>query len=253
MDIRFTNSRVLVTGGGKGIGAAVAEAFAEAGATVGVHYHQGREDADQLVERLTARGLAAFSLGADLTADEAPSNLVKDFVKLAGGVDVLINNAGGLIRRSPVEDTDDALFRDVVQLNFGSAFAMTRAVIPYLRANGGGSIVNISSVAARTGGAGNAVVYAASKGALTTFSRGVAKEVVADGIRVNSVEPGLIDTAFHANTTPSAFQTMASGVPMGRAGRPADLTGAVLFLASDVHAGYITGQSIGVNGGLWVD
>lgn len=253
MEIRFDNARVLVTGGSKGIGAAVSEAFAEAGANVGVHYHSGREEAEQLVERLVSRGLRAFSLGADLTAERGPSDLVDEFVSLAGGIDVLINNAGGLVRRSPVEETDDQLFLDVMHLNFGSAFAMSRAVIPHLRAGAGGSIVNISSIAARTGGAGNAVVYAASKGALTTFSRGLAKEVVADRIRVNSVEPGLIDTAFHANTTPSAFQGMASGVPMGRAGRPADLAGAVLFLASDVHAEYITGQSIGVNGGLWVD
>jgi 3-oxoacyl-[acyl-carrier protein] reductase len=119
-----------------------------------------------------------------------------------------------------------------------------------MRAQGGGSVVNVSSVATRTGGGGNAVLYAATKGAVSTFTRGLAVELVDDGIRVNAIEPGLIDTAFHEKVTaPERFQRMAAGNPMGRAGRPEDCAGAVLFLAHDEAAAYITGQAIGMNGG----
>jgi 3-oxoacyl-[acyl-carrier protein] reductase len=251
MDLQFEDRNVLVTGASSGIGAAIAEGFARAGARVGVHYHRGAESAEALVTRVREGGADAFVLQADLSEPGAAETLTADFLEECGTIDVLVNNAGAMLRRMPVADADDEHYGMTFELNFGSVFTMCRAVIPAMRGNGGGAIVNVSSVAARTGGGGNAVLYAAAKGAVATFSRGLAGELVGDGIRVNSLEPGLIDTGFHANVTAASdFERMASGVPMRRAGRPEDCVGAVLFLASDEAAGYITGQAIGVNGGL---
>lgn len=250
MDLRFDDRSVLVTGGSKGIGAAVAIAFARAGANVAIHCHSGRDRAEALVETLTNEGLRAFSLVADLTDRAAAAQMVDATIERSGGLDVLVNNSGGMGRRVPVADADDELVAELFDLNFGSVFATCRAAIPVMRSQRRGSVINVSSIAARTGGAGNAVLYAAAKGAVATFTRGLAAEVVRDGIRVNALEPGLIDTDFHQDVTPvEDFKRMANANPMGRAGRPDDCAGAALFLAHDGAAGYITGQSIGVNGG----
>jgi 3-oxoacyl-[acyl-carrier protein] reductase len=250
MELCFDGKTILITGGSGGIGAAAAREFAIAGGTVAIHCNRNRASAELLVASLRDDGADAFTVQADLVDPDSAQRLVDVVVSRAGRLDVLVNNAGGLLKRIPIGEADDALGLSLYHLNFGSMFALCRAAIPALKKSGNGAIVNVSSIAARTGGGGGAVLYAAMKGAVSTFTRGLAAELAASGIRVNSVEPGLIETAFHEKVTePEHFKKMASSIPMGRAGRPEDCAGAVLFLSNSKAAGFVTGQSIGVNGG----
>jgi 3-oxoacyl-[acyl-carrier protein] reductase len=246
----FTDQVVLVTGASSGIGAAVADGFARHGARVAVHYHRNHEGAEKVVAAIRGAGGTAESFSADLAPPDAAATLVADVVARHRRLDVLVNNAGDLLHRTPVTETSDEDFARVMDINMTSVFATSREVVPVMRRQGAGSIVNVTSVAARTGGAGGSVVYATAKGAVSTFTRGLAKELAPEGIRVNAVSPGIIATPFHERHTSAAMMnTMISGVPMGRPGRPDECVGAVLFLASPAMSGYITGQVIEINGG----
>jgi len=246
----FTDQVVLVTGASSGIGAATARGFASCGAQVVVHYHRNGDGAEQVVRDITEAGGTASALAADLMDTTAAAKLVEGVVSRHGRIDVLVNNAGDLVRRSAVADLSDEDFHSVMDLNMTSVFAMCRQTVPVMQHQGSGSIVNVTSVAARTGGAGGSVAYATSKGAVSTFTRGLAKELAPEGVRVNAVAPGIILTPFHDRHTDDAqMETMLGGIPMGRPGRPEDCVGAVLFLASPAMSGYVTGQVLEVNGG----
>jgi 3-oxoacyl-[acyl-carrier protein] reductase len=246
----FRDQVVLVTGAGSGIGAAVAEGFGRLGAHVVVHYGHNREGAEKVAGAIQEAGGAASVVSADLSTPAGATKLVDDVVARHGRLDVLVNNAGDLLGRTPVSEMTDEHFARVMDLNTTSVFAACRQAIPAMKANGGGAIVNLTSVAARTGGAGGSVAYATSKGAVSTFTRGLAKELAQDGIRVNAVAPGVIVTPFHErNTAPAQMDAMVAGIPMGRTGTPEECVGTVLFLASSAMSGYITGQVIEVNGG----
>ncbi len=250
MELRFDGRSVLVTGGSTGIGAAVAEAFGAAGARVAVHYNRSAEAAQQVLDAITATGAEGALVQADLTEPGAAERVVGEVVERWGGVDVLVNNAGDMIGRSAVEDATDELYESIMDLNLRQLFQCCRAVIPGMRERGGGAIVNVSSIAARTGGAGGAVMYATSKGAVSTLTRGLAKEVAGDNIRVNALAPGVIETAFHTrHTDPEKWQGLMASIPLGRAGRPEECVAPTLLLASDEHGGFITGHSLEVNGG----
>ena len=246
----FTGEVVLVTGASSGIGAAVARGFAEHGADVVVHYHRNSRGAEKVVAAIGERGGSARAVSADLSDPASAGRLVEDVVHRNGRLDVLVNNAGDLVRRSPVTELSDEDYRSIIDLNVTSVFAMCRSAVPVMRRQGSGTIVNVSSVAARNGGGGGSVVYATSKGAVSTFTRGLAKELALEGIRVNAVAPGIITTPFHDRHTEAAqMQALVAGVPMGRAGQPEECVGAVLFLASGAMSGYVTGQVLEVNGG----
>ena len=246
----FGNQVVLVTGAGSGIGAAVAEGFGRLGAQVVVHYGHNREGAEKVVGAIQEAGGSASAVPADLGDPIAAARLVDDVAAQHGRLDVLVNNAGDLLGRMPISEMTDELFARIMDLNMTSVFAACRQAVPVMRRHGGGSIVNVTSVAARTGGAGGSVAYATSKGAVSTFTRGLAKEVATDGIRVNAIAPGIITTPFHERHTSDAQMAgMVSGIPMGRAGTPEECVGAVLFLASSAMSGYVTGQIIEINGG----
>lgn len=250
MRLDFHGQSVLVTGGSTGIGAAVARAFATAGADVAVHCNRSADAAGAVLDDVTAAGAKGVLLQADLTEQGAPERLVADVVDRWGGIDVLINNAGDLIERSTVVDASDELYEQVMALNVRQVFQCCRAVIPRMRERGGGAIVNVSSIAARTGGAGGSVLYASSKGAVSTFTRGLAKELAGDGIRVNALAPGVIETPFHSrHTNTTTWDGLMGSIPMGRAGEPEECVGATLLLASRTAGSYITGQTLEVNGG----
>jgi 3-oxoacyl-[acyl-carrier protein] reductase len=178
---------------------------------------------------------------------------VKQTVGAFGGVDVLVNNAGSLVKRVPIAEFDDALFDEVMHINARSVLAYCREVVPLMRSQGGGNTINVTSVAARTGGGPAAYLYAGSKGFVSTATHGLAKELVGDRIRVNAVAPGVIQTPFQDRfSTPAMLDNFRASIPMGRLGEPEECVGAFLYLASDQLSGYVTGQVIEVNGGQYM-
>lgn len=250
MRLDFDGQVVLVTGAGGGIGAAVARGFAALGARTVLHYNRNDQGARECLAAIEKAGGSASILPGDLTRPQEAARLVDRVVELHGRLDVLVNNAGDLVQRAAIHEMSDETFEHILNLNLTSVFAACRQAVPVMRQQGGGSIVNLSSIAARTGGAGGSVVYATSKGAVSTLTRGLAREVARDGIRVNAVAPGVITTAFHErHTSEEQMSAMISGIPMGRAGTAQECVGAVLFLASPAMSGYVTGQIIEVNGG----
>ena len=170
-----------------------------------------------------------------------------------GGIDVLINNAGSLVRRVPIAEIDDTFFDEVIDLNVRSVVMATAAVAPHMRRAGRGNIINVTSIAARNGGGNGAAMYASAKGFVSTFTRGIAKELVKDNIRVNAVSPGVIETPFHErHSTPQMLEAMRGSIPMGRLGTADECAGAFVYLASDALSGYVTGQILEVNGGQYM-
>ncbi len=240
---------VLITGASTGIGAAVARAYAEQGARVAIHYNSSEDAAAQLADLITAAGGTALLVHGDLSKGGETERVVEEVADAFGGLDGLVNNAGGMLGRVPTSAMTDAHYEEVMNLNARSVLAGTRAAHPHLKKHGG-FIINTTSIAARNGGAGGAILYAASKGFVSTITRGHAKEFAGDGIRVNAVAPGVITTPFHERySTKEQLEAMRGTVPMGRLGTAEDCVGAYLFLASPALSGYVTGQIIEVNGG----
>jgi 3-oxoacyl-[acyl-carrier protein] reductase len=241
---------VLITGASSGIGAAAALAFGGCGASVAVHYRSRHAEAQALAARIREAGGDAGTFQAEVSDTASLDRLVADTAARFGRIDVLVNNAGSFVRRVALADADDAIIDQVFHQNARSMLALSRRVIPLMRAQGGGSIINVTSQAARSGGSFGAGLYASTKGFVSTFTRALARELAADGIRVNAVSPGVIDTPIHdGHTSAELLEHLRAGVPMRRLGRADECCGAFLFLASERLSSYITGQIIEVNGG----
>jgi 3-oxoacyl-[acyl-carrier protein] reductase len=250
MDIRIDGKVALVTGGGTGIGKATALELARSGASVAVNYHSSRQAAEEVVREITTSGGKAIAVQADVTQKTEVQNLVENTVKHFERIDILINNAGDLVQRCPIFDMPEELFDAIMNLNVKGVFLVTQAVLPIMFQQGSGNIVNITSLAARTGGGGGSVIYASAKGAISTFTRGLATEVVKHGIRVNAVAPGFILTRFHEkHTAPEKMKQFVAATPLDRCGTPEDIVGAMLYLVSD-YSSFITGETIDINGGM---
>jgi 3-oxoacyl-[acyl-carrier protein] reductase len=245
---------VLITGASTGIGAAAARAFGANRARVAVHYNKSKTEAEKVAADVDKGGGKAFLVNGDVSRSETVRALVEQTVRHFGRIDILINNAGGLIQRMPVESIGDELFDQVIDLNVRSALMCTGAAAAQMKKQGsGGAIINVTSVAARHGGGPGAVLYAASKGFVSTMTRGHAKELVKDRIRVNAVAPGVIMTPFHERfSTPQMLEGFKATIPMNRLGTPDECSGAFLFLASEQLSGYMTGQILEVNGGQYM-
>jgi 3-oxoacyl-[acyl-carrier protein] reductase len=244
----------LVTGASTGIGAAVAAALGAQGCKVVVHYNQSEGPAQAVVAQIVQGGGQAVALRADVRDSAAIKACVAATVQAFGGVDILVNNAGSLVQRAPIAEFTDALFDEVLHVNALSALVFCREVVPLMRQQGrGGSIINVTSVAARNGGGPGAYLYAGSKGFISTATRGLAKELVPDRIRVNAVAPGVIATPFQDRfSTAQMLENFKASIPMGRLGTAEECVGAFLYLASDQLSGYVTGQILEVNGGQYM-
>ena len=248
------NKVVLITGSSTGIGAAAARAFGANGARVAVHYNKSKNEAEKVAAGIEKSGGKAFLVAGDVSGAMVCKDLVNKTVAHFGRIDVLINNAGGLIQRLPVESMTDELFDQVINLNVRSAMMCTSAAAVQMKKQGtGGAIINVTSIAARHGGGPGAVLYASAKGFVSTMTRGHAKELVKDKIRVNAVAPGVIMTPFHERfSTPQMLEGFKATIPMNRLGTPDECAGAFLFLASEQMSGYLTGQILEVNGGQYM-
>jgi 3-oxoacyl-[acyl-carrier protein] reductase len=248
------NKVVLITGSSTGIGAAAAVAFGKLGARVAVHYNSSQGPAEEVLGRVKATGAQAILLKGDVLESAQCQRLVDETVKAFGRIDILINNAGALVQRVPIEEITDELFDNVVYLNVRSAMMCTAAAVAAMRQQGqGGVVINVTSVAARHGGGAGASLYAGSKGFVSTMTRGLAKELVKDNIRVNAVAPGVITTPFHERfSTPQMLEGFRATIPMNRLGTAEECAGAFVYLASEEMSGYVTGQIIEVNGGQYM-
>ena len=242
----------LVTGASRGIGAAVARGLARSGAHVAVHYRSGRKEAEALAADIATAGGKSVLVGGDVAQRGGAEKIVDAAVAALGRLDILINNAGDQITRCPIIDTSDDLFDQQMATNVRSVFEGCRAGIRHMRRQGtGGVIINVGSVAGRTGGGIGSQIYAGAKAFVATFSRSLAKEVVGDRIRVNVVSPGVIATNMQDRvSTPAQIASAVTSIPMGRVGTGEDCVGTFLYLCSDEASGYVTGQVIEVNGGL---
>jgi 3-oxoacyl-[acyl-carrier protein] reductase len=253
MSFDLTGRRALVTGAGHGIGAAIAIALADAGADVVVHYGHSESAAREVVARIESAGRKSIAVGADVTVGPEVDRLVDEAVGFLGGLEILVCNAGHLVGRVAVADMSDEHFARVLEVNLTSTLRTCRAALPYLRAAGQlGRVLTMSSLAAHNGGGPGAVAYAAAKAGVLGLTRGLAKELAADGVTVNALAPGFIGgTAFHDTfTAPEAQRAIVGGVPLRRAGRPDEVGATAVWLASEA-AGYITGSCVDIDGGAW--
>jgi NAD(P)-dependent dehydrogenase (short-subunit alcohol dehydrogenase family) len=245
-------SVLIVTGGGRGIGAATALLGAIRGYAVAVNYLKNSEAADRIVEKIEKSGGKAIAVAADVSVEKDVVAMFAQTDRRLGRVSALVNNAGIVDLRSRVEDMSAERIQRMLAVNVTGSFLCAREAVKRMSTrNGGkgGAIVNVSSVAARLGGPGDYVDYAAAKGAIDTFTIGLAREVGAEGIRVNAVRPGVIRTEIHATSgDPGRVDRIASSTPLQRAGEPEEIARSIVWLLSD-EASYISGAILDVSGG----
>lgn len=245
--IDLRGQTALVTGGSTGIGRATVRTLADAGCDVAVHFHRSRSEADAAVGEVGALGRRAVAVQGDFSHAAAVRTAVQRAAEFLGGIDILVNNAGSLIDRLPLDAITDAHWEAVIALNLSSVFYACQAALPHLRPKA--RIVNVTSIAAHTGGGAHSFPYAAAKGGVLSLTRGLARELADRGIRVNAVSPGTILTPFHERfSTPERLEGVRQTVVLGRLGEARECADTVLFLVSPLAA-YLTGEAIEVNGG----
>ncbi|MGB5470559.1 MAG: glucose 1-dehydrogenase [Woeseiaceae bacterium] len=243
------NKIAIVAGGARDIGRAVSVSLAAQGAKVVVNYCNNASDGEATVAAIKNAGGEAIAVRGDMTKQADVENLVAEARKAFGDtIDVLVNVVGGLVARKTLSEMDVEWFESVMRLNVSSAFLTCQAVVPHMTS--GASIVNFASQAGRDGGGPGASAYATSKGAVMTFTRGLAKELGPSNIRVNCVCPGMISTTFHDTFTKDQVRAnVAAGTPLRREGQASEVADLVTYLASPASS-FITGASVDVNGGL---
>jgi 3-oxoacyl-[acyl-carrier protein] reductase len=250
MDNGIQGKVAIVTGASRGIGAATVRMLARQGAArIVLHYHSYREGAEALARELDTE---TELIGADLGSQEGLAGFVLDIKAKAPKAQILINNAGHLVQRAKLTEFTSDLWDQVMNLNAKSVYFVSQAVAPGMIASGGGVIVNLSSIAARNGGGPGATIYAASKAAVSCITKGMAKELAPFGIRVNAVSPGTVDNYFHEKySTPQMLETMRSQTSVGKLGTNDEIADCIQFLLSP-GASYIIGQTIEINGGMYM-
>jgi 3-oxoacyl-[acyl-carrier protein] reductase len=250
--LRSSGEVAWVTGSSKGIGRAVVLGLAEQGCDVVVHYNSSEDDAREVKERIKCFGNDVLMLKGDVTDAGDVRRMVGEIEDRYGRIDILVNNAGSMVKRATLAEMTEEVWDRVMDVNLKSVYLCSQAVLPMMKRQGG-RIINMTSVSARDGGSPSSLAYSTAKGGVSTLTRAMAKELVSDGILVNGVAPGRIDTPFHDEfTTDEKREEAAQGIPLGREGTPEEVVGAVLFLASS-QANYILGEIVEVNGGMLMD
>jgi len=243
----------LITGASSGIGCATAQSMARAGARVAVNYCKNRAGAEAAAEEIRKAGGEALPIHADVTRSADVQTMVEAVRKRWGRIDILVNNAGDLLARRMLSDMTEEYWDQIMALNLKSVFLCVKAVWEEMAARQSGCIINVTSIAARNGGGPGAAAYAAAKGGMLTYTKSLAKELAAHGVRVNGIAPGVIATPYHERySPPELWQKYIAAIPMGRAGTSEEIAEVIVFLASPA-ARYITGETIEVNGGMWMD
>ncbi|MCE3026485.1 MULTISPECIES: SDR family oxidoreductase [unclassified Salinicola] len=242
---------MIVTGAGRGIGAATALMAAQKGYAVAVNYRSDKASADKVVAEIEAAGGRAIAVQADVVDEAAIVTMFETVDRELGRVDVLVNNAGVVDQISRVDEMSFERVDRMMKINVVGPFVCAREAVKRMstrHGGNGGAIINVGSAASHLGGAGEYVDYAASKGAIDTMTEGLAKEVAGEGIRVNTVRPGVIRTTIHASGgNPDKPDVAGEVIPMGRIGEPEEIANAVLWLA---EAGFTTGALVDVDGGV---
>jgi NAD(P)-dependent dehydrogenase (short-subunit alcohol dehydrogenase family) len=236
----------LITGGSRGIGAATALALAENGYAVCINYNNAKEQAQALVDTIKKNKGTAIAVQADMSSETAIVKMFQTVDKELGPISALVNNAGTNGGVSEVENITAAILETVFATNVYGTFYASREAVKRMKENGGGSIVNVTSEAAKFGGT-QLAHYAASKAAVNTFTIGFAREVAPHNIRVNAVSPGVIDTDIHAGSTPERIANLIKSLPMKRMGKASEVADLIYWLVSDATS-YLSGSIIPITG-----
>jgi 3-oxoacyl-[acyl-carrier protein] reductase len=239
----------IVTGGAQGIGKAIALALAREDIEVAI-FDLG-EETEEVVSEIEKMGGQARAYRVDVSREQDVEDAVKRFADDAGGIDILVNNAG-IIHRGHFLDVDAASWNRVLAVNLGGTFFCSKAVVPYMIKQGGGNVVNISSIAGKMGDITASPAYGTSKGAINTLTKSMARQLAEYHITVNAVAPHAIETPMSAQWSEEKRKAIIESIPLKRLGRPEEVAAAVLFLVSE-GAGFITGAVIDVNGGFLMD
>ncbi len=240
--------KILITGSGSGMGACIAEIMGSYGAIVGVHYNTSEKNAERIAQKINNSGGVAFTIQGDLLDENDRDEMVPVFIDRAGGIDVLVNNAGAVFGNSHFLEMDSSSWKKTIDLDLTAPFFLSQKAFLYMKDHGGGKIINISSIASKYGGSDRTTHYGAAKAGLDAITRSFSKAGAPYNILVNSIQPGVIDTSFHKKIGRASLDERVKKIPLQRAGSTRDVARLCLFLASEC-GDYITGQVYGITGG----